>query len=844
MGIAMRSTQLLLPLLALATLPGTQIARPRQSGTAAPAMSWGAAFVPNLGQWSHGATAAAWLGRTQATFAPGSFTLSTQGGGDLGVAVRLSLAGAETVRPILEQRLTGVHNYLLGNDRSRWRTQVPRYGRVRYSAPWPGVDVVCYALDGHLEYDVELAPGADLSRVVFAVAGADRLTLDGEGNLVMHTAIGRLRQSPPRTFAVDRRGQRRPVDSGCVLLGADRFGFAVPERRAEEALLLDPGLVWSTFVGGAANLDEVAGVHVDSAGITTAGGRCASDFPTTPGAFRTVYGIADLYVARFDPSRPPAQQLLYSTFLGGGNAETLGDLTVGPGGIVTVVGHTFSGDFPVTDGSLPRVPGADAFVTQLDPAGLGAGQLRYSTLIAGQQFETFNSVALDAAGRVVVCGRTDSTDFPVSANAFRSQINGNGGSGATDVVVCVVQPLFGRVYSTFLGGTGNDAGRRVAVQPGGVITCVGDAGSAAFPTTAGAYDTTLGGSQDAFVVRLDPSLLPAQQLLYGSYFGGTGIDGATGLAVDSAGVVTLGGTTASTNLPTTAGAFDSTLGGSADAFVARLDPSRPTAQQLVYATYLGGTSFETGSALVADSAGVIVMAGSTSGAGFPTTVGAFDVSSSGQNAFVTQIDPSRPTAQQVRYSTFLGGLQEVVMGLTLSPAGSVTVSGNTTFVGFPTTANAWQPTYAALQDGFITRLDLLPTGVALFGNASAGCAGPPLVGVNSQPRIGNAGFAFLATDAPANSGGVILLSSRKLTAPIPVLGVELWLDPAGPVFTPYGVASSGVGASEFGLPIPNQPVLVGGRVCAQYFWVGPTAPAPCPPLGLSATSGIEITVQP
>ncbi len=272
-------------------------------------------------------------------------------------------------------------------------------------------------------------------------------------------------------------------------------------------------------------------MRIDAAGAVTVAGYTESpDFPTSAGAWSsTLGGYRQAFVSRLDPSLPAAQQLVFSTFLGG-SSDTRGHaVAVDAAGVVTVAGDTNSADFPTTPGAWdptfdPRgVYPRDAFVSRLDPSLSGVQQL---------------------------------------------------------------------MYSTFLGASSTDAAFAVAVDAAGVATVAGVAESRDFPVTPGAWATSYGGDiGDGFVTRLDPGLPSAQQLTYSTFLGGGGLDGVNALALDAAGVATVTGSTLSTNFPTTVGAWDRTYnGGTAfggDAFVTRLDPRLPAAQQLVYSTYLG-----------------------------------------------------------------------------------------------------------------------------------------------------------------------------------------------------------------------------------------------------------------
>jgi hypothetical protein len=237
-----------------------------------------AAFVPNLGQWEHPARFVAQIAGAGVFLEKGGFALSVPEPAEepaRGAAVRVRFEGARPEEIVGEDPLAGVHAYFLGDDPSRWRSGVPRFGAVRYRGPWPGVDVRFYEKEGHLEYDVLLSSGASLESVEFSVEGAEALRLDDGGALVLDTSIGPLRQPRPRTFEVDEAGGKRELSARYEMRGSDRFGFVVSEWGGECELMLDPGLLWSSFIGGAQG-DLAYALSVDASGVVTIAGPTTS----------------------------------------------------------------------------------------------------------------------------------------------------------------------------------------------------------------------------------------------------------------------------------------------------------------------------------------------------------------------------------------------------------------------------------------------------------------------------------------------------------------------------------------------------------------------------------------
>jgi hypothetical protein len=305
-----------------------------------------------------------------------------------------------------------------------------------------------------------------------------------------------------------------------------------------------------------------------------------------------------------------------------------------------------------------------------------------------------------------VTGGTNSTDFPTTPGAFQTT-SSDGGAFVTKLNPNGSALL----YSTYLRGAD---GESIAVDAAGNAYVAGIARPTDFPTTLGAFQTASGGGGDAFVTKLDPT---GTALVYSTYLGGSDFDVARGIAIDAAGNAYVSGFTASTNFPTTLGAFQTTYGGGAlDAFVAKVDP---TGSVLVYSTYLGGSDIDESVGIAVDAAGNAYVTGGTSSTNFPTTPGAFQTAGGG--AFVTKVSP---TGTGLSYSTRLGGVSggDGGQGVAVDAAGNAYVTGSTDSTDFPTTANAFQPAYGGgPEDAFVAKLN--PTGSALVYSTYLGGSG-------------------------------------------------------------------------------------------------------------------------
>lgn len=808
------------------------------------------AFVANHGQWDHRARFVCHTDSMSVFLDERGWAVSLTGP-TRGAAFRMTFEdSSEQVRVVGEHALRAHHNYFYGPDPSRWCTGVPLYQSVRYDGLYHGVDVRMRQSEGHPEYDLLLAPGADLAQVSLRVSGANGLRITPDGSLVIETDLGPVTQPLPLTWQVGTSGERQTLACRYVLLESDRFGFEVDGWDTSLHLTIDPGLVYLRFLG-TPGIDIGRTVHVDEQGITTVAGYTDNrTYPTTLGSFDRVFnGGNDTFVSRLDPSlvtgpfawggQLSLADLVWSTFLGGGASDIANHLSVDDQGVVTLTGETASPGFPVTQNAFDTSfnGGKDAYVLVLDPTRPGAAQLVYSTFVGGSAVDVGWELSVDAAGVIAVAGDVLSADFPTTAGAFQSTSSGR------DAFVLQLDPdLVGAaqlVYSTYLGGNNRQIGGyayAVSIAPGGLLTVVGFTDASDFPTTAGAFDTTHDGGLEAFVSQLDPGRTGAAQLVYSTFLGGLRDEIAMDVETEARGLITVVGWTNSLGFPTTAGAFDQLHAGGTDVFVSQLDPARSGSAQLGYSTYLGGAGNEAAVSVAVDTAGVMTLTGRTASPGFPTTLGAQHETYLGgtHDAFVARLDSQRSASGQLLYSTFLGS-EDTDQGNALfaSPTGLVAVAGQTVLHD-PSDLGPWET--------FVAHLDMLPTGVTALGTSSPGCSGTLSMAVTSMPRVGNAAFSITCTNAPPVGAGFLVLSTATVQMPLAFLGGNIWLNLSPPVIAVRAV-SNGLGAAEVVIPIPATPQIAGAGFAGQFLWAGPSAPPPCPALGSSLSNALEMTVQ-
>ena len=598
--------------------------------------------------------------------------------------------------------LPGKSNYFIGNDPAKWRTNIPTYAKVKYEGVYPGVDLVYYGNQGQLEYDFVVAPGADPRLVTLAFEGARDVHIDARGELVLGVESGEVRQHKPVVYQ-EVAGVKQEVAGRYVMKGKRQVGFQVAAYDPSRQLIIDPVLVYSTYLGGN-SLDRGFGIAVDGAGSAYVTGITAStDFPTTSGAAETTDpGASNAFVTKLNAT---GSELVYSTYLGGSAGDFGRGIAVDGAGSAYVTGNTGSTDFPTTARAVQTTNGGglgDAFVTRLDATG---SALVYSTYLGGSDNETGIAITIDGAGSAHATGVTFSTDFPTTAGAVQTTFAG----GNTDAFVTRLNATgSGLVYSTYLGGSNSDFGFGIAVDGAGSGYVTGFTNSTDLPTTTGAAQPTYGGGfGEAFVTKLNAT---GSGLVYSTYLGGSSDDFGFGIAVDGGGSGYVTGVTTSTNFPTTAGAAQTIYAGLSDAFVTRLDAS---GSELVYSTYLGGSDFDEGEGIAVDGAGSAYVTGDTISTNFPTTTGAAQTThAGGSDAFMTQLNVG---GSGLVYSTYLGGSSDDRgFGIAVDDTGGAYVTGFTASTNFPTTAGAFQTTHPGgeVDDAaFVARIATLPTSI-------------------------------------------------------------------------------------------------------------------------------------
>jgi hypothetical protein len=698
---------------------------------------------------------------------PDQTVLTLGSGAQNSSIVRMQLAGASPTAAVSgSNQLSGKSNYFIGNDPAKWHRDIPQFARVRYQHVYPGIDLVYYGNQGQLEYDFEVAPGADPKGITLQFYGPGRPELEGNGDLILATGSGEVRLKAPRIYQASGKTQQ-PVAGRFVVRHEGEVGFELGAYDRRRALVIDPVLSYSTYFGGSGDeaCDPSARVLIGtissppsgcpavaidaSANIYIAGSTTSAVFPLTPQPstsppFQTMLAVApDVFVTKLNAA---GSAIVFSTYLGGDGADTSAGVAVDSAFNVVVAGTTTSSNFPVSGSAFQGMrasAGGHAFVSELDPTG---HTLPYSTYLSGNGAEAARGLALDSRNKIYVIGTTTSTLQPSATSSFPATVGAfqTASLGMSQFFVSKIDPtLIGfpsLVYSTYFGG-GNPAngvtvGGGIAVDANSNVYITGGTnflhtGSATtdFPILnayQGCLDTlpsssttncstTVTAVTDAFVAKINPAAATGSQLLYSTYLGGTGNDVGYGIAVDSGLSAYVTGSTTSTDfiIPTGTTAFQGHNGGGTDAFVGKLgnpctgSTCTTTTVPLNYFSYLGGSGTDVGLGIAVDTLqGARVTGWTNSPTDFPHPNHFIQSVLSGPvDAFVARIDTTAAsTTALAHYGTYLGGSgTDFGTSIASDAQGNSYVAGETASTDFPT-ANPFQGGINGGTDAFVSKL--------------------------------------------------------------------------------------------------------------------------------------------
>lgn len=748
------------------------------------------------------------------------------------------------------------HNYFLGNDPSRWATDVMIFREAWVRDIYPGIDQRWYLDNGNLRFDYIVHPGSDYSRIRLVTTGADRV-LAFSDELVWQTCLGEVKQTGLLAYQWVNN-EKQLVDARWYGAG-DRAGFQIGHYDDGNMLIIDP-LIYSTYLGGSQR-DMPYSIQTDLAGNAYVTGSTASaNFPTTPGAYDVTFTPNlspenDVFVSKLDPT---GSSLIFSTFIGG-SANTVDNgysLVLDASGNICVAGQTSSSDFPVTAGAYDQTfnGSADAFVLKLSSTG---NALLFSGFLGSTASDMATCVGLDAAQNIYVYGQTASATFPVTAGAWDVSYNG----GSSDLFVSSFNSNGSALlYSSYIGGTdlerpvpgglGSGYDGRMAVDAAGQVYITGYTASADFPTTAGAWNTVYnGGVSDIFVAKLNSA---GNNLLYSTYLGGSvgnncvscypGGDYAHGIAVDASGNAYITGETWSYDFPHTPMAYDTTFNMAFRCiFVTKLNPG---GTGLLFSTALGDSAQQhEANAIELDNQNNPVIIGYSTG-GFPITPGAYDSLAGSHNVIIAKLSTN---GNQLIYSTYLGtsnGQEGLVLSIDSSQF--IYAAGTTRSAAFPTTPGAYDVTQngGSYDDGFVTKLGICPVPFISVMPSVPVCENTP---VTLQLSVTGAAYSWSDTSLTGNTPTVTPDTTTTYTVIV--------TDPGGCAgISTASVTVQVVQNSAGGVTVQVQPsdtICLGGQVtlnvlggngASGYSWSHPglsgSSPQVTPPASTTYTVSV------
>jgi len=598
-------------------------------------------------------------------------------------------------------------NYFWGNDPAKWKTDVPCYEKIIYKNIYDNIDLCYYNKNSSLEYDYTIHPNADLSAIRMKLDGVKNIRVDQAGDLEIETAFGTVKEKKPIAYQIINN-ETKPVQVSFRIFGNDVYGFSIESAYDESSILIiDPVMLeWSTFVGGAADGNGyVFDLAVDSAGYVYATGYYNDNFPVTSGVYDTTYNqggscgfggaFEDVFVIKLNPD---ATSIVWATYIGGSCAERGRGIAINPQGDCFVTGWTRSVDFPKVNSILSSLNGStDAFVLRLNSNG---SVLSYSSDFGGEYNDWAEKITIDKEDEAVATGATlnllGDPGFQVTANAF--QYNYGGGSYQSDAYIIKFTASGNLIWASYLGGALWDWGYSIGLDSSANIYITGR-GQTGFPTTPGAFQTANNGADDVFVTCIDSS---GAAIIYSTLVGGStttngscACESGNSIYVNKQGETYITGNVRSSDFPTTAGAYDVTYndGYYGDNFAFELNA---TGSDLIFSTYLGGTTLDIGWGIDVNDSGEVFLAGYSDATDFPTTTCAFDSTYNGTSDADFTISKLSKDGSTLLYSTYIGGNDQDYWEPKVRVMGDecdqrIVFSGTSHSQNFPTTAGTIQP---------------------------------------------------------------------------------------------------------------------------------------------------------
>ncbi|MFT3912435.1 MAG: hypothetical protein QM737_23610 [Ferruginibacter sp.] len=642
-------------------------------------------------------------------------------------AYKMSFVNALVPTILPTKMLSSYNNYFIGNDPSKWAGDCKMYEVVVYKNIYPGIDVSYYANNGQLKYDLIIHPGADVSKIEMKYEGVDALKIVKD-ELVIQTSVAEVKEMAPYAY---EEGSNNPVDCKFKIEG-NTVRFAIGNYNMQQTLIIDPILVFSTLTGSMADSWGHTATYGPDGSAYAAGVVFENGYPVSIGAFQTVFqgGVFedaftgfDIGVIRFNAS---GTNRIYATYLGGSSNESPMSLVSDATGNLIIAARTNSVNYPATFPPFGPCGNYDLAITKLNAAGTalmgsrvmgGTAQdglnikLKFTgggtqSLTRDYGDDTRTTVVLDASGNIVISSQTQSNNFPVTTGAFQTVFGG----GLQDGVIIKMSPDISNIlFSSFIGGNGNDAAFDVAIDSANNnLFIAGSTESGNLPgDKTGVLQPILQGNTDGFISIVSGN---GTSIIKTTYLGTAGFDMLYKIQLDTSGFPYVTGTTNGI-WPVINASFSQTLG---KQFIAKL---QPTLSAYMYSTVFGTNNSAPNispTAFLVDACENVYVSGwggtlsasvgyTNSGTnGLLTTAGAIKATTDGKDFYMFVMEKN---AASVLYASFFGadgGLGEHVDGGTSSfdkngVLYQAVCNCDDGSVPFPTTPGAWSSTNGSLN---------------------------------------------------------------------------------------------------------------------------------------------------
>ncbi|MGA1822797.1 MAG: SBBP repeat-containing protein [Thermoplasmatota archaeon] len=584
-------------------------------------------------------------------------------------------------------------NYFIGSDETRWAVGLRSYETVILEDVWGGIDLRYTFSKGNPKYEFIVNPGSDPEDIAISVEGVEEISVDHDAVSMILTDDIRFMDGGLRTFYFS--DNEKTIGSSMRIFGKNGFSFKLDEYDSNRRIVIDP-IIYTTYIG-AEGYEYSMGMERDAEGCFYICCQTNSvGFPTTAGSHKPVYsgGTSDIAILKMNET---ATRLIYSTYIGGSFLDSNPHIDINSEGEVCYIFYTDSDDVPTTSGAYDETFNGetDHFVGKLSAIG---DELIFGTYLGSDGNEwTPRDIAFDLDSNILVTGDVGSATFPTTENAFDRTLG-----GPTDAYLAKLSADGSSLlYSTFIGGSSYEKICEILICENGDLVLSGNTESTDFPTTNGAFKEAISGSQDDWVMRMESD---GSGPVFSTYLGGRYQDGLMAHLLDDEENILITGWIRSDDFPTTENAYDKTYNGGGlygDTVVAMM---KSDGSGLIFSTYLGGSSQDSGHDAFIDPLGRIFLCGWTQSYNFPLTPNAMDSTIQGDEGYVSVLDEN---GENLLYSTFIGGSWYDRLDFIMQdPSGDIFTLGYTESSDLPTNSESYDETHNGGYDLFLTKIEI------------------------------------------------------------------------------------------------------------------------------------------